>query len=127
MHTEDASVLTDSRASFDSTVDSALFGYVYPSGMISQPIRVDAGTIMMLPAQLQLCKRGDYITNLLKSFEGASHDGPASTALEAGRGVLAIYTLIYPPIYPLTGRFLDPMGMLAHDYLVHSLCTVGAR
>lgn len=127
MHTEDASVLTDSRASIDKTVDSALFGYVYPNGIISQPIRIDAGTIMTLPAQSQLCKRGDYITNLVKRFEGASHDGPASTALEAGRGILAIYTLIYPPIYPLTGRFLDPMEMFAHDYLVHSLCTVGAR
>jgi hypothetical protein len=95
-------------------MESALFGYVYPGGLISRPIQIDAGTITTLPAHLQLCKRGDYISNLVKRFEDASHDGPASTALETGRGILAIYTLIYPPSYPLTGRFLDLMGIFAY-------------
>ena len=78
----------------------------------------------MLPVHLQICKRGDYISSLVKRFEDASHDGPASTALETGRGILAIYALIYPPNYPLAGRFLNFMGVLAHD---RSLCSIGTR
>jgi hypothetical protein len=49
---------------------------------------------------------------------------PMCTALEAGRGILAIYTLIYPSNYPLTGRFLDLMGTFAHD---RSLYSIGTR
>ena len=85
---------------------------MYPGGVISRPIQIDAGTITTLPAHLQLCKHGGYISNLVKRFEDASHDGPASTTLETGRGLLAIYTLIYPPGYPLTGRFWTLWGSL---------------
>jgi hypothetical protein len=99
-------------ASFDGIIESALFRYVFPAGVISRPIQIDAATITTLPVHRQLCRYGDYISDLVKRFEDPFHDGPASTAastaLETGRGILAIYTLIYPPSYPLTGRFLGP-------------------
>ena len=124
MYAEDATVLTDPLASVNGTMESALFGYVYPGGVISRPIPINARTITTLPVHLQLRKRGNYISDLVKRFEDATHDGPASTALETGRGILSIYTLIYPPGYPLTGRSLNLMGIFAHD---RSLCNVGAR
>ena len=124
MYSEDATTLKDSRASLNGTMESALFEYVYPGGIISRPIQIDAGTITTLPVHLQLRKRGAYISDLIKRFEDACHDGPASTALETGRGIVSIYTLIYPPGYPLTGRSLDLMEIFAHD---RSLCSVGAR
>jgi len=102
-------------ASLDGTIESALFGYVYPDGVISRPIQIDAATITTLPVHFQLCKHGDYISKLVKRFEDASHDGPASTALETGRGILAIYTLIYPFSYPLTGRVLGLTGIFAYE------------
>jgi len=97
---------------------------VYPGGVISRPIQIDAITITALPVHLQLCKHGDYISKLVKRFEDASHDGPASIALETGRGIFAIYTLIYPPIYPLIGRGFCLTGMFAYD---RSLCSIGTR
>ena len=124
MYSEDATVLTDSPAPLNGTMESALFGYVFPGGVISRPIQIDAKTITTLPVHLQLRKRGVYISDLVKRFEDACHDGPASTALETGRGILSIYTLIYPPGYPLTGMSLDLVGIFAHD---RSLCSIGAR
>jgi hypothetical protein len=106
------------------TIESALFRYVYPGGVISRPIQIDATTITTLPVHLKLCRHGDYISDLVKRFEDASHDGPASTALETGRGILSIYTLIYPSNDLLTGRFLDLMEIFAHD---RSLCSIGTR
>jgi hypothetical protein len=83
---------------------------VYPGGVISQPVQVDAGTITRLPAHLRLFKYGDYISNLVKRFEDVCHDGPASSALETGREILSIYTLIYPSIHPLIGEFFGTHG-----------------
>ena len=124
MYSEDATVLKDSLASLNGAMESALFEYVYPSGVISRPVQIDARTITTLPVHLRLRKHGAYISDLVKRFEDASHDGPASTALETGRGILSIYTLIYPPCYPLTGRSLNLMGIFAHD---RSLRSIGAR
>jgi hypothetical protein len=93
-------------------LESALFRYVYPGSVISRPIQIDAATITALPVHLQLYRHGDYISDLVKRFEGAFDNGPAGTALETGRGILVIYTLIYPSNYPLTGRLFGSYGDL---------------
>jgi len=62
--------------------------------------------------------------NLSKDLKMRPMDGPASTALETGRGIFAIYTLIYPLICPLISRGFCLTGMFAYD---RSLCSIGTR
>ena len=57
-----------------------------------------------LPRLLLPVLHESYLPSLSSAFRTAAHDGPIEEALRTGRALLALYMVIYPPMYPQAGR-----------------------
>jgi hypothetical protein len=57
-----------------------------------------------IPRPLLCVFHETYLSDLSETFSKASHEGQYDLALDVGTIMLALYTIIYPPNYPQTGK-----------------------
>jgi hypothetical protein len=82
--------------------EAALRQFVDPSGrMADLPTRPGYDTF---PLELRSLLTESYLEQLSERFSKAAHEGLYDVAVEAGKTLLALYVLIYPPNYPQIGE-----------------------
>jgi len=74
--------------------------------------------IRALPSELRPVLHESFLARLSDQFSATSHDGPYEEALQTGKFILALYTLIYPPNYPQTGTFAILMYLVPRLILI---------
>ena len=84
-------------------VEQPLCNYVFPEARMERPGHC---LLYTLPPQLSNVLHPDFLQGLSSTFRDASHDGPYELAVRSGLTLLALYYVLYPPLFPQTGKCL---------------------
>lgn len=57
-----------------------------------------------IPQSMLCVLHETYLSTISETFSKASHEGNYDLALDTGTTILALYTVLYPPNYPQTGK-----------------------
>jgi hypothetical protein len=85
----------------------ALQAFVFTStNAATTQLRTDPALFRELPDGMLAALHPSYLPALAAAFSKTSHDGPFQDALEVGRTLLAVYRVMYPPMFPMIGALV---------------------